>query len=167
MKTKIGCFFLLCFVLMFLAFTISSSRRMFENRKVEMLPDDRRMTYILFPMDTSITLQRAIIINGTELYDNTPFEYYDGEDTFHIEREKMTLRPPEDESLLKTYIARLNEEILRWGDNTDWRSVYFRINSDIGQVHVTLQQKSRKNFYYIYEIEGALTAGKCFEISGL
>ena len=161
MRTKGVIFIISVFILMFFVSTISSINKI-GNRKREMRPDDKHMYYILFPIDTNTTLQRAILVSAEELFDNKPFEYYDGEDTYQIEKEKMTLRPPEDESLSKTYIARLNEEIKKWGKNTDWLYVTFNMHSETGQVNFRLRPKTGISHGYIYSIDEALTPKDCF-----
>ena len=135
----------------------------FKDNKITRQPASQRMRYILFPINSSVTLQRAILINGKELYDdNIFFEYFDGENKLHIKKKEMTLQPPE-ENMLKKYIWKLNEEISKWGIATDFCSVDFHMHYDNGPVHIRLHCKGGKTLGFIYNIQESLTPSNCFE----
>jgi len=130
------------------------------DNKAVAKPQSRAMIYLLFPKNRNCALKRAILVDGVELYGNTPFEYFEGDDVRHIQRDEMTLNPPASGKELEMYISGLNDEISKWGENTDWSRVVFRKSAD--QIHVRIRLKSGKVIGSFYTVKQDLVPEKCF-----
>ena len=130
------------------------------DNKAVAKPQSRAMIYLLFPKNRNGALKRAMIVDGVELYGNAPFEYFEGNDARHIQRDEMTLKPPALEEELDMYISGLNAEISKWGENTDWNQVIFHKSSD--QIHVRIKLKSGKIIGSFYTVKQDLVPEKCF-----
>ena len=123
-------------------------------------PQSHAMKYILFPKNQDCVLKRAIIVDGIELCDNAPFEYFEGNNSKYIQRNKMTLVPPASSKELEMYISGLNDEISKWGENTDLRNVKFSVSSDL--IHIRIELKSGKLIGSFYSVKDDLVPEKCF-----
>ena len=127
----------------------SFSRSMTAGRTRKVSPGDRQAFYLLFPRSPD-TLARAIIVDGVELNGSGDFGYYDGEIEKRVARSGMSLRPPASGEEAAKYVANLNAEIGRWGNETDMRQIAFAVDGD--RASLTKHLKNGKTANCTYEI---------------
>lgn len=120
-----------------------------ENR-FPVASNSEKMRYILFPTDPDGILQRAVIVDGQELFDGDRVEYYENNRGVAIDKKALSLLPPADPREMAQYIARLNVEIARWGDGTDYENVSYATAGD--RIEVFLKFKRGKSTKYSYRI---------------
>ena len=130
------------------------------DNKAPAKPQSRAMTYLLFPKNRDGVLQRAILADGVELYGNAPFEYYEGNEVRKIARSEVTLMPPRSAEELKYYVSALNEEIAKWGENTEFEQVWFHSSPE--QIHVRIRLKGGKTVGSFYTVKADLVPENCF-----
>jgi len=130
------------------------------DNKAPAKPQSRAMTYLLFPKNRDGALQRAILVDGVELYGYAPFEYYEGNESRQIPRSEVTLTPPRSEEELKYYVSGLNCEIAKWGKNTEFEQVLFYSSPE--HMHVRIRLKSGKTVGSFYTVKEDLVAENCF-----
>ena len=150
----------LCAVLLLASF----ARLMTAGRTRNVPAADRQAFYLLFPRSPD-TLGRAIIVDGVELAGSGDFGYYDGGIEKHVARNEMSLCPPSSPEALAKYVANLNAEIVRWGDETDMRRVGFSADGD--RASLTKHLKSGKTANCTYEIRAGHTPAAVTVRSGL
>ena len=131
-------------------------REMSAGRTREIPPGDRNAEYLLFTRDIAADgIRRAVIVDGTELAGTADFRYYDGDVEKTVARERLSLYPPASPEVRKECIAGLNDEIERWGKETDIRRVDFSI--DGSRATLTKYLKNGKIDRCTYEIRAAHT----------
>ena len=130
------------------------------DNKAPAKPQSRAMTYLLFPKNRDGALKRAILADGVELYGNAPFEYYEGNEVRKIPRSEVTLTPPRSDEELKYYVSGLNDEISKWGENTEFEQVLFYNSPE--HIHVRIRLKSGKIIGSFYTVKEDLVPENCF-----
>ena len=147
-----------CAVLLLLA--ADFARSMIAGRTRNVSASDRRAFYLLFPRSPNTRIGRAIIVDGVELTGSGDFGYYDGETEKRVARNEMSLRPPASGEALARYVANLNAEIARWGNETDMRRVAFSVDGD--RANLT---KHLKNVYRNSELEEDRTCANFAQVA--
>ena len=113
-------------------------------------PESREMKFLLFPVKSyRNTLNRAIIVNGEELYSKGKIAYWAGNAEVTAGKSNFTLRadaPPTE------LVERLNAEIIKWGKETDYRRIEYSKEND--RVRLAVVFKNGRRTFFRYKITG-------------
>lgn len=116
-------------------------------------PESKQMKYLLFPSKSSrSTLNRAILVSGEELYAGKKIAYYAGNNEVWCDKVNFTLLP---DSQQDTLVQHLNDELVRWGKETDYRRIEYSREKD--HILLTIVFKSGRKAYFRYKIAGTHT----------
>ena len=107
--------------------------------------ESERMRYLLFPNKEDGNPFRAVIVGGKELHFQNQITYYKGNDVYEIDKTELSLRPNDS---MTDYINALNIEIEKWGEDTDYRRVEFRIDGEIAELTIIPKKGRRMNYKY-------------------
>lgn len=145
------------FILLSMSILILSGCGKVQYRAVP--PESREMKYLLFPVKSyRNTLNRAIIVNGEELYSKDEIAYWAGNAEVSAGKTNFTLRadaPPTEP------VERLNAEIIKWGKETDYRRIEYSKEND--RVRLAVVFKNGRRTFFRYKITGdhTVTDAEC------
>lgn len=171
-KYATGCMFVLlsaCFVvfavfLLLLDFSCRMQRASTIGRAMSLSPS--RFTVLVFPRRTEHVhpVQRAVLLRLEEFNSDT-FEVRIGGKPVMTEATEFQALP--DEATVVSDIAALNQEIVSWGADTDWKKVEYSIdrhgNNGESMANLTITDNRRARFVYHYRITAD---GKITPVSG-
>ena len=113
-------------------------------------PESREMKYLLFPVKSyRNTLNRAIIVSGEELHSKGKIAYWVGNVEVTTEMSNFTLRTDAPSA---EQVERLNDEIIKWGKETDYRRIEYSKEND--RVLLTVVFKNGRKTFFRYKITG-------------
>ena len=122
-------------------------------------PESRKMKYLLFPVKSyRNTLNRAIIVDGEELYSKGKIAYWVGNVEVTTGKSNFTLRA---DASPDEPVERLNAEIIKWGKETDYRRIEYSKEND--RVLLTVVFKTGRKTFFRYKITGdhTVTDAEC------
>ena len=128
-----------------------------SGRENSIPANHHKMTYLIFPQEGS-TIDRAIIVSGKELFSGKPIEYYVGNDLHEIPYNKISLLPMSKNNYF-SYVHNLNLEIKKWGSETDYEKVDFKLQDN--NVVLVIYHKNGKRIIYKYKIKSPTEPEEC------
>jgi hypothetical protein len=114
---------------------------------------DERFLVLLFPAQEDASCKRAVLASLAE-YNRESIEVNVDGVAVTVPRSDFTPVPPQDGD---TYVERLNQELDRWGTETDWSRIQYAMTSseEGDRATVTVTDKRGTTRVYTYLVRGA------------
>lgn len=128
-----------------------------DNHKTfSVQPNNSKMRYLLFPSNN--ILNRALLVSGSEIFDNT-ISYYDDNDDLSTIPLKHLSWLPVNQNDISIYINNLNATIQKWNDKTDYKKIDFK--TDHNTIKLYIYYKGGDFSIYKYKINNQSTPTDC------
>lgn len=113
---------------------------------------DEEFLVLLFPTENNTSCRRAVLATLAE-YHRESIEVYVNGVALTVPRSEFTLVPPQN---YNDYVERLNQELDRWGAETDWSRIQYAMTraEEGDRTTATVQDKRGTTRVYTYRIKG-------------